>query len=133
MPSGTSIPAEPVVPRLEKLLTKVLSRRRVRNAAVGAAAVDGSWEWIEAAGRADADGTPMEPTTPWFLASVTKLYTASVILRLHEQRLVDLDAPIPGVLPAGLQAGAHVLDGVDRTAQITVPTCWRTPRGCRIR
>jgi CubicO group peptidase (beta-lactamase class C family) len=62
----------------------------------------------------------MGPNTPWFLASVTKLFIASVVLRLHEQGLIDLDAPIPAYLPDELRTGLHLRDGVDRTAEITV-------------
>jgi CubicO group peptidase (beta-lactamase class C family) len=62
----------------------------------------------------------MTTETPWFLASVTKLYIASVVLRLHEQGLIDLTAPVSEYLPDGLSTGLHLEDGVDRTADITV-------------
>ncbi len=109
-----------VAPRLERLLHKLSSLRTVRHVVLGAGAIDGSWEWSDAAGEAHPDGTPMAPDTPWFLASVTKLYIAAVVLRLHEQGLIDLEAPIPGYLPESLRKGLHVRDGVDRTAEITV-------------
>jgi D-alanyl-D-alanine carboxypeptidase len=114
------IERERVVPRLEPLLAKVTSRHDVRHAVIGAAAIDGSWEWAAAAGEATPDGTPMGAGTPWFLASITKLYIASVVLRLHEQGRVDLGAPIPEYLPEGLKDRLHVQAGVDRTVQITV-------------
>ena len=109
-----------VVPRLERLLQKLSSDGKVRHVGLGAAAIDGSWEWSEAVGSANPDGVPMASDTPWFLASVTKLYIAAVVLRLYEQGLIDLEAPIPGYLPDQLRTGLHVRDGVDRTAGITV-------------
>ncbi|MCJ7726052.1 MAG: beta-lactamase family protein [Acidimicrobiia bacterium] len=118
--AGAVIDRDRVVPRLERLLANTSSHRKVQHAVVGAAAIDGSWEWIDAIGEANPDGTPMEPETPWFLASVTKLYIASVVLRLHEQGLIDLGAPIPEYLHDGFKRGLHVRNGVDRTAQITV-------------
>ncbi len=118
--AGAVVEPDDVVPRLEHLLHKVSLHRKVRHVVLGVAAIDGSWEWSDAAGEANPDGTPMAPDTPWFLASVTKLYIASVVLRLHEQGLIDLDEPIPTYLPDGLKTGLHVRDGVDRTAQITV-------------
>ena len=118
--SGTGIERDRLLPRLKGLLTKVSSHRKVRHAVIGAAAIDGSWEWSDAAGEANPDGTPMGPETPWFLASVTKLYIASVVFRLHEQGRINLNAPIPEYLPDGLKDGLHVRDGVDRTSQITV-------------
>ena len=117
--SDTCVGADQVVPRIEKLLEKASSSRGVRHMAVGAAAVDGSWEWIDAVGAANPGGPPMKPDTPWFLASVTKLHIASVVLRLHEQGLIDLEAPVPEYLPEGLRSGLHVRDGVDRTAHMT--------------
>jgi CubicO group peptidase (beta-lactamase class C family) len=119
---GAGAPVEPdeVIPRLERLLQKVFSDRKVRHIVLGAAAINGSWEWSDAAGEANPDGTPMTSDTPWFLASVTKLYIASVVLRLREQGLIDLDAPIPSYLPDELKTGLHVRGGVDQTAEITV-------------
>jgi CubicO group peptidase (beta-lactamase class C family) len=61
----------------------------------------------------------MQPDTPWFLASVTKLYISAVVLKLGEQGLVDLGAPISVYLPPGLAEGLHVLDGADHTDRIT--------------
>ena len=118
--AGMGIEQDRVVPRLEGLLRKASAHREVRHAAIGAAAIDGSWEWCDVAGEANPDGRPMGPDTPWFLASVTKLYIASVVLRLHEQELIDFNAPISKYLPDGLKNGLHVRDNVDRTAQITV-------------
>ncbi|MBM3696534.1 MAG: beta-lactamase family protein [Actinobacteria bacterium] len=117
--AGAAVARERVVPRLERLLAKVSSHRKVRHAIVGAAAIDGSWEWSAAAGEARPDGTPMGTATPWFLASVTKLYIASVVLRLSEQGRLDLNAPISEYLPDGLRRGLHGRAGVDRTAEIT--------------
>ncbi len=118
--AGRTVALDEVEPRLERLLDKMSSQRKVRHVVLGAAAIDGSWEWRDAAGEATPDGTPMRPDTPWFLASVTKLYIAAVVLRLHEEGLIDLDAPIPGYLPDALKPGLHVLEGVDRTAEVTV-------------
>lgn len=115
----TDVGRDQLVPVLERLLEKVSSARGVRHAVMGASSIDGSWEWIEAAGAADEDGSPMEPDTPWFLASVTKLYIASVVLLLHEQGLIDLEAPITEYLPDELNTGLHVLGGIDRTSDIT--------------
>lgn len=77
--AGAVVGLDEVVPRLERLLEKVSSYRKVRHVVLGAGAIDGSWEWGDAAGEANPDGTPMASDTPWFLASVTKLYIASVV------------------------------------------------------
>jgi CubicO group peptidase (beta-lactamase class C family) len=100
-------------------MEKVGAGRSVRHVAIGAGALDGSWEWTAASGEANPDGTAMRADTPWFLASVTKLFIAAVVLRLHEQGKIDLDAPISDLLSDSLRTGLHLHDGVDRTAQIT--------------
>lgn len=109
-----------IVGQFRRLLDRLRTRRRVRHAVVGVAATDGSWRWVAAAGRAAPGGAPMRSATPWFLASVTKLYIAAVVLRLHEQGLVSLDEPVAAYLPQHLATGLHVLDGVDFTDQLTL-------------
>lgn len=113
------VAAELVIPRLERLLRRLSARRKVRHAIVGASSLDGRWTWRDAVGAADPVGSPMRPDTPWFLASVTKPYITAIILKLHEQGLVDLEAPISTCLPADLSRGVHVLEGVDATGSIT--------------
>jgi len=62
----------------------------------------------------------MSPDTPFFLASVTKLYIATAVLRLHEQGRIDLAAPIAAYLPDTLLTNLHRWKGSDRTGDITV-------------
>jgi D-alanyl-D-alanine carboxypeptidase len=61
---------------------------------------DGS-TWTGAAGLADvAAGRPVEPTTPFAAASVTKTFTSALILRYVDQGLIRLDDPLARWLPA---------------------------------
>lgn len=108
-----------VVDRMQRLLRGLAARRRVRHAVVGVASADGSWSWSGASGEATPSGVALRTDMAWFLASVTKLYIATVVLRLYERGLVDLDAPISVYLPGELSAGLHVLHGVDHSGQIT--------------
>ncbi len=61
----------------------------------------------------------MATTTPYFLASITKMYTATVVMELAESGTIDLDAPISAYVDPELIRGIHVLDDVDYTDQIT--------------
>jgi D-alanyl-D-alanine carboxypeptidase len=70
-------------------------------------------------GVARRGGQP-EPDGRYFIASVTKMYVTVVVLRLRQEGRIDLDDPIHRHLPADLIAGLHVLNGVDRTHEITV-------------
>lgn len=76
--------------------------------------------WIGATGAAQDDGTPMQPATPWFIASIDKLLLAVVALQLVAQGRLALATRIAALLPDALWRGLHVLDGADRSDQITV-------------
>jgi D-alanyl-D-alanine carboxypeptidase len=60
---------------------------------------DGS-TWTGAAGMADvAAGRPVDPATPFAAASVTKTFTAALVLRYVDQGLIKLDDPLARWLP----------------------------------
>ena len=106
--------------RLDALLRALASKRKVHHAIAAIERVDGSFRWAGSIGQASPDGTPLTIDTPFFLASVTKLFTAAVVMRLVEERRIDLDQTITTYLPQELTTGLHRLDGVDRSASITV-------------
>ncbi|MGD2217538.1 MAG: serine hydrolase domain-containing protein, partial [Gemmatimonadales bacterium] len=106
--------------RLQELLHRLVSRKGIQHAIMAVASGDRSLRWVGAAGDAKPDGTPMRADTPFFIASVDKLFTATVILKLRERRQVGLDEPISTYLPQTLIGGLHRLGGVDHTGTITV-------------
>jgi D-alanyl-D-alanine carboxypeptidase len=108
-----------VAEQLQALVDRLASRKKIPHAILGVERGDGSLRWIGAAGIARSDGTPMRPETPYMLASVTKLHIGTTILLLHERGSVDLDASITEYLGDRVR-GLHRIDGVDRTAEITV-------------
>lgn len=69
---------------------------------------------------AAASGQAAGTDTPYFIASVTKLYTTAIIMRLSDQGQIDLQAPAARYLPAGMIDGLHVINGVDDGPRITV-------------
>jgi serine beta-lactamase-like protein LACTB len=51
--------------------------------------------WSEGIGYADAEArTPLTERTRFRIASVSKVLTAAAVGRLHEQGVLDLDAPV---------------------------------------
>lgn len=83
--------------------------------------MDGSVDASAVAGFADAALTvPLTLDTPYYLASITKTYTAAVIMQLAREQVVDLSAPIGDYLPSDLTGGIHVVDGVDHGPTVTV-------------
>jgi D-alanyl-D-alanine carboxypeptidase len=111
------VPREEV---LQDVLDGLVSRKSIRHAVVGVLRGDESFRWIGAAGDADGHGTPMRVNTPFRIASITKLYAATIALRLHERGQLGLDDPISAHLPTSITEGLHRSNGVDRTSSITV-------------
>jgi CubicO group peptidase (beta-lactamase class C family) len=55
---------------------------------------------LSAVGVSDLDtGTPVTPETVFCIGSLTKSFTATALLQLRDQGLVDLDAPVTRYLP----------------------------------
>lgn len=72
-------------------------------------------QWNGAAGYAKIETADrMQPTHRHFAASMTKMYTATAVLLLSEDGLIDLDARIAKYLPAS------VYDGIANAATSTV-------------
>ncbi len=92
-------PAGPrLTARTERALTVALEKKVGESGAPGAAAAvifpDGR-EWTRAIGLARLEPRqPMTATTTLPLASVTKMTTAALALRLQEQRKLNLDDPV---------------------------------------
>lgn len=107
--------------RLTRLLGRAVERRRhVRHGLLAVARVDGAWVWQGGHGIADEQGTPITTAARYPIASVTKLFTAAVALRLTEQGLLTLTDRLVDLLPPEVTHGLHVREGVDRTDEVTV-------------
>ena len=106
--------------QLGALLDRLVDRRRIHHATFAVMAGDGSQHWSGAAGAAGPDGTPLRPDTPFFIASITKRFIATLVLQAHERGELHLDDRIVIHLPPELTAGLHVRKGVDHTAAITI-------------
>jgi D-alanyl-D-alanine carboxypeptidase len=106
--------------RLQKLLDNLASQKPIKQAIVAVESGDRSFRWSGVAGKTDVDGVPISADTPFFIASIDKLYNAAIVMLLSEQGKLDLDAPLTACLPARLVRGLHVLDRTDYTDQITI-------------
>ncbi len=95
--------------------------KSVRNCVLAVMKGDGSYSWSGAAGIAGQDGqVPMTKDTPIYIASITKLYTATAIMRLYEMGALSLDDPMSRYLPEKLVQGIHVYEGKDYSHEITI-------------
>jgi len=93
----------------------------VRSVELAVARGDGSYSWAGAAGVANPQGpVPVTADTPIYIASVTKVYIATLVMLLSERKLLVLDDPIARYLPAALIQGIDIYDGHDYSRQVTV-------------
>ena len=109
-----------LVQRLNNVLNNLASRKDVHSAIMAVARCDESFHWIGTAGVAKPDSTKMADETPYFIASVDKLCTATVIFKLYECGQINLDEPISTYLNNRLIDGIHRIGTVDYTTKITV-------------
>jgi D-alanyl-D-alanine carboxypeptidase len=95
--------------------------KSVRNCVLSVMKGDGSFTWSGSAGISRQEGkVPMIKDSPIYIASITKLYTATVIMRLYERGNLSLDDPMSKYLPEGLIRGIHVYKGKDYSREITI-------------
>jgi D-alanyl-D-alanine carboxypeptidase len=107
----TAVPTTPALPTLDPALTQELQHLLDDTVADGfvpgavlSVSMPGYAPWTGASGLANrAQGRAMEPDTPIRVASVSKMFTAVVVLQLVEEGTLTLDTPIetwlPGVVP----------------------------------
>jgi len=107
---------------MKYLVSELIEKgKSVRNCVLSVMKGDGSFSWSGAAGIASQDGqVPMSKDTPIYIASITKLYTATAIMRLYEKGALSLDDPMSRYLPRELIQGIHVYKGKDYSHEITI-------------
>jgi D-alanyl-D-alanine carboxypeptidase len=107
---------------LQSLVSGLVEKdKSIKNCVLSVEKGDGSFSWSGAAGVASQDGkVPMTKDTPIRIASVTKLYTATAIMRLYEMGALFLDDPMAKYLPEETIHGIHVYKGKDFSHEITI-------------
>ena len=107
---------------LHTLIRTVMQKdKHYRNCLVTVASGDGTVHWSDAVGMADQDSAiPITVDTPFHLASITKLFTAVVIMQLYEAGHIELDDSMADYLPKSLIDGIHVYKGVNYTDTVQI-------------
>lgn len=107
--------------KLQTLLNAQIGKGSIHNIVAAVQSYDRSIDFIGASGIADPhNGAAMTPNTPYFIASATKMYTATIAFHLHEKKCINLDAPISEYLPASLTHGIHIYKGTNYSDRIKV-------------
>ncbi|MDH3220792.1 MAG: beta-lactamase family protein [Gammaproteobacteria bacterium] len=105
--------------RLEGLLRDLTSRRPIVQAIVAVESGDRSFGWIGAEGMTASGGRVVEDT-PFFIASIDKLYNATITMMLDEAGNLDVDELISTYLPQTITGKLHRYEGIDFSEKITV-------------
>jgi D-alanyl-D-alanine carboxypeptidase len=80
---------------------------------------DATLGWSGASGPPRNGVTPLSGTTPFAIASVTKTFTATIVLELAEEGRIRLDAPVTDYLPElGVAKGVTVAELLRHTSGI---------------
>lgn len=112
---------ESIACKMQEILDSMAGVRYANHAVLAVESMDGSFHWSGATGIAHPDGTPMRTSTPFWIASVTKLYIASAVLKLHEQGRLSIYEKMNSYLPGSLTEGLNrTKDGVDQSDKITL-------------
>lgn len=107
--------------QFQSLLERQIGKGHIKNIVARVQSRDSRIDLAGAAGVADAQGrVAMTPDTPYFIASISKMYTAAMIMSLHEQGSLDLDHTVSTYLPAALVDGIHVYKGNDYSHRLKV-------------
>jgi D-alanyl-D-alanine carboxypeptidase len=107
---------------LERIVTSTVGDDpAIRNVVLAVRRGRDGFAWSGAAGDAGArDRRSMTAETPIFIASVTKLFTATAVMRLIERGALKLDGRIAKYLPEDLIRGIDVYGGADHTPELTI-------------
>jgi D-alanyl-D-alanine carboxypeptidase len=113
---------ENVNKKYQQILDKLAAGdRSIHNCVVSIQNGAGTIEWTGASGTAYSNPlTPMTTDVPYCIASITKLYTATVIMELYEKGMLSLDDPISKYLPQDLVRNIQVYKGKDYSNLITI-------------
>ncbi len=96
---------------LDKAFEKATRSDLIPDVIVRVQSTDGRLNWEGAKGGLD-------PTTPYFIASATKLYVTATVLALRAEGRLDLEQPVVDLIPS--IEGTHVLRETDHTPELTV-------------
>lgn len=102
-----------IVNKLDKLLDKAIDNKKIFGSVINIESSDGEFSWIKAAGK-------METDTQYAIASITKMYTAAVIIKLIEEELLSFDDTIDRFFPKEYLSGLHIYKGKEYTYSITI-------------
>ena len=110
---------EVTIRQLQELHRRLLGRKPIKQAIVALESGDQSLRWIGASGEL-TEGGQVREETPFFIASIDKLYNATIALKLSETGQLNIDYPITEYLPSSITHRLHQYRGTDYSSRITI-------------
>lgn len=111
-------------PKVETILQQhlqiLMKKKHIKHAILTVESIDGSFRWSGAEGIAYPDETAMTPETPFCIASVTKLFIATTILKLQEQGRISIEESMATYLPSDVIKGLNQSGDIDQSEKITL-------------
>ncbi|MEL7208634.1 MAG: serine hydrolase domain-containing protein, partial [Actinomycetota bacterium] len=99
--------------RIHDLVDRVVASRHIYSAMVGVTTDDGAISIRAAAGAAST-------TDAYFIASITKMFTASIVMQLIDEQRLRLSDRVVDLLPDLDLTGIHHTKGTDHTSELEV-------------
>jgi CubicO group peptidase (beta-lactamase class C family) len=99
--------------RFEKVFDQTVASRMIHECICCVENAEGDFSWEKGYGEKNLD-------TPFLMASITKLFTTTCIIKLIEEGKLSLEDKISKYLDANLLKEIHVLKGRDYSFEITI-------------
>jgi CubicO group peptidase (beta-lactamase class C family) len=99
--------------KLDRVFSKTIDNKKVFGSVINIESPDGEFSWIKSAGNTEID-------TQYAIASITKMFTAAVIVKLIEAGLLCFDDTIDKFFPKDYLSGLHIHKGKEYTYTITI-------------
>jgi len=110
-----------MIENLEKLLQKQIKHQKISNIVIDIQTGDNSFEWSGSAGISVPEKqTEMRADSPYFIASITKIFTASAIMLLHEQKKLNLEDSVTTFFPKNKIDSIHNYKGKDYSNELKI-------------
>ena len=106
--------------KLDDLFQGLYKAKGVRQAIAAIESGDGSFRWSRAESK-EGNGVEIKLESPFWIASITKLFIAAAILKLQEKQKLMIEHPAREYLPQGYLERLHVnKKGVNKSGEITI-------------
>lgn len=99
--------------KLDNVLDKTIKNKKIFGCISNIESLDGGFSWSDSRGSMDVN-------TPYAIASITKMYTTAIIIKLIDDGLLSFEDVIEKYFSKGYLTDLHKYKGVDYTSTITI-------------